>query len=99
MPGTGFGLRRRRRGRLSIGHTPGGADQASIGASARSSSRRPLRSAIARRDDEDRLLASLEEAMNAARRLKMGDLEYILKMAVLELLRQQPMGEEPTEGR
>lgn len=35
--------------------------------------------------------------MNAARRLKMGDLEYILKMAVLELLRQQPTGEGPNE--
>ncbi|UTD29149.1 hypothetical protein [Bradyrhizobium sp. WD16] len=88
-------MRRRRRGRVSHGCSPGGADQtSSIGAVARSSSRRPLRSAIPRLDDQDLLLGSLEEAMISARRLKMGDLEYILKMAVMEVLRHQT----PPEG-
>jgi hypothetical protein len=73
-----------------VGRLPGAPDQPlSSGTAARSPSRRPQRSAIARLDDQDQLLGSLEEAINSARRLKMRDLEYILKMAVMEVLRHQ----------
>lgn len=44
---------------------------------------------MSRLDDQDQLLGSLEEAIGSARRLKMDDLEYILKMAVMEVLRHQ----------
>lgn len=48
------------------------------------------------RDDETRLLDSLESAMQAARNLGMRDMEQILRMAVLELLNYHAsQGPEP----